>query len=191
MNAGALWWKDVIDTPAERYDLINEVNSRAAFLAAHYCMPHFVAQETQSHVINMSPPIDTRLLRGKTAYCISKFGMTLGAMGIAAEGKETGVAGAALWPATLVESQATINHKIGERSMWRKASVLSDACLAILSLPPEQVSGRALIDEEVLREHDADVDMAAYRCDPNVEPPTMAELERAVTHGAGKPSERA
>ncbi len=30
-NAGALWWKDVADTPMKRYDLINAVNSRGTF----------------------------------------------------------------------------------------------------------------------------------------------------------------
>ncbi len=30
-NAGALWWKDVVDTPMKKYDLINAVNSRGTF----------------------------------------------------------------------------------------------------------------------------------------------------------------
>ena len=32
-NAGALWWKSVLDTPVKRYDIINSINSRAAFIA--------------------------------------------------------------------------------------------------------------------------------------------------------------
>lgn len=31
-NAGALWWKKVIDTPVSKYDLINQINSRATFV---------------------------------------------------------------------------------------------------------------------------------------------------------------
>ena len=30
-NAGALWWKNVVDTPMKRYDLINGINARGTF----------------------------------------------------------------------------------------------------------------------------------------------------------------
>jgi citronellol/citronellal dehydrogenase len=33
-NAGALWWQDVADTPLARFDLMHEVNVRAAFAAS-------------------------------------------------------------------------------------------------------------------------------------------------------------
>ena len=31
-NAGALWWQPVLETPMKRYDLINQINSRAVSL---------------------------------------------------------------------------------------------------------------------------------------------------------------
>ena len=38
-NAGALWWKDVVDTPTAKYDLINAVNARASFVATRAALP--------------------------------------------------------------------------------------------------------------------------------------------------------
>ena len=48
-------------------------------------MPHFKNQKW-GHVINMSPPIKTKGIAGRTAYSISKYGMTLVALGAAEEG---------------------------------------------------------------------------------------------------------
>jgi NAD(P)-dependent dehydrogenase (short-subunit alcohol dehydrogenase family) len=52
----------------------------------------------------MSPPIRLDVLAGHTAYYISKFGMTLVALGAAAEFRGTGVTANSLWPATVIES---------------------------------------------------------------------------------------
>lgn len=52
----------------------------------------------------------------------------------------------ALWPATMVESFATINHKLGEASLWRKASIIAESTLGIVT-EPKDFTARALIDE--------------------------------------------
>lgn len=70
-NAGALWWKSVLQTPMKRYDLINEVNSRGTFTCTRAVLPHMVKQK-HGRIINMSPPIDLSILPGRVAYCISK-----------------------------------------------------------------------------------------------------------------------
>ena len=54
-----------------------------------------------------------------------------------------GVAGNSIWPTTLIESAATENHNLGERKHWRKASVLTDAIVAILNEDPAQFSGES------------------------------------------------
>ena len=66
----------------------------------------------------MSPPIvtDMRAYAGKTAYYMSKFGMTMVALGAAAEGEGKGVTGNSLWPATVIESLASLNFKMGAPS---------------------------------------------------------------------------
>jgi citronellol/citronellal dehydrogenase len=161
-NAGALHWRSIADTPPKRYDLMMEVNARAAFVASHFVLPHMIERGSGT-IIQMSPPIDLRMLPGKTGYCMSKFGMSLLAMGMGAEVKATEIKSCALWPATAIESQATINHKLGGPQYWRKADILADAVGAILAANSEQVNGKCLIDEDVLSMMGVS-DFAQYNC---------------------------
>ncbi|MAA80608.1 MAG: SDR family oxidoreductase [Deltaproteobacteria bacterium] len=163
-NAGALWWKNVADTPLKKFDLVMDVNARAAYGCAYYCLPH-MKKQGYGHIINMSPPVDMSMLPGKVAYCISKFGMTIVAHGLATEVRKHNIAVNALWPATIVESQASINFGLGTPKNWRKSSIISDATMAILSHEPPSLTGRALLDEEVL-EMVGVTDFDPYRCEP-------------------------
>ena len=109
---------------------------------------------------------------GKTGYLISKFGMTMLAHGLAEEVMDRHVSVNALWPVTLIESQATINYQIGGPALWRKPEIVADAALELLTTPPGAVTGRALLDEDFLRERGVD-DFTRYRCDPDHEPPRV------------------
>lgn len=182
-NAGALWWRDVVDTPAKRFDLIMDVNARASFLAAHYVLPHMV-NAGWGHIINMSPPVDTRAVPHKTAYFISKFGMTLIAHGLAGEVAEANVACNALWPATMIESQATINFGLGDRSQWRTAEIIADATLAICSFEPRTLTGHAFIDEQILQRVGV-TDFDRYNCVEGGTPLRLDQSALGVTHDKG------
>ncbi len=170
-NAGALWWQPVLETPMKRYDLINDVNSRASFACTQACLPHMLAGEG-GHVLVFSPPIDLRALPGKVAYLISKFGMTMLALGLAEEmaGKPFSIN--ALWPVTAIESFATINFNLGTPEMWRKPDILADACLALVTKAPGKLTGKALLDEDLLRAEGV-TDFSKYQCVPGHEPPRM------------------
>jgi citronellol/citronellal dehydrogenase len=170
-NAGALWWQPLLQTPMKRYDLINEVNARASFACTRACLPHMLAGGG-GHVLVYSPPIDLAALPGKIAYCISKFGMTMLAHGLAGEmtGKPFSIN--AMWPVTAIESSATINFQIGGPAMWRKAEIVADASLAVVTTPPGQLTGQALLDEDFLRAQGV-TDFVQYRCDPSSEPPRV------------------
>merc|ERR1719192_1776957 len=96
------------------------------------CLPH-MAKNGYGRVITMSPPIRLDGMSGHTAYNISKFGMTMVALGVAAEYADKNITGNSVWPATVVESLASINFKLGTRKIWRKATVLSDAAMMIIS----------------------------------------------------------
>ncbi|MDW8106309.1 MAG: SDR family oxidoreductase [Armatimonadota bacterium] len=167
-NAGALWWYPVLETPPKRFDLVMQVNLRAAFIASHLVLPHMIAQRW-GHIINMSPPIDLRVLPGRVAYMISKFGMTMLALGLAEEVREHNVAVNALWPRTLIESQATIAWGLGTPKQWRKADIMADAVYEIVRREPHTCTGNAFIDEEVLREAGV-TDFSIYNCTPDGEP---------------------
>jgi len=100
--------------------------------------------------------------------------MTMVALGAAAEGRNHGVTGNSLWPATVVESLAAINFQLGEASNWRKATILAD-CVVRLASEPDDYSGHMLIDDEYLRQRHGftDADLVQYRVNPDVEPPRL------------------
>lgn len=184
-NAGALWWYPLLETPVKRFDLVMDINVRGPFLACQAVLPSMI-QLKSGHIINMSPPIDYRALTGKVGYMISKYGMTMLAMGLAGEVKAHNIAVNALWPVTLIESFATMNFGMGDRSKWRKADILADATYAIVSADPAKRTGQALLDEDVLREEGV-TDFAPYSCVEGSEP------MRIIWDGvrAGKSGEKA
>lgn len=150
-NAGALWWKPVLETPPKRFDLLMAVNVRAAFLCSYYVLPHMQRQRW-GHIINMAPGISTQPNPGMVAYMITKMGMARLAIGIAEEHRKDNIAANALWPATPIETAAVIKNHLGERSQWRTPEILCDAVMAVLRQEPSQCTGRQLTDEEILRE---------------------------------------
>ncbi len=167
-NAGALWWYPVLETPAKRFDLVMDVNVRAAFLSARAVLPTMIKQQW-GHIINISPPLDYSILPGKVAYFISKFGMTLMVYGLAEEVRGYNIAVNALWPVTIIESQATINFGLGDRSMWRKPDIMADATYAIVTKGPQTYTGQALLDEDVLRAEGV-TNLDQYSCVPGSAP---------------------
>jgi citronellol/citronellal dehydrogenase len=170
-NAGALYWHPLVDTPLRRFDLVMGVNARGAFSCTHHLLPAMRAQRF-GHVLMLSPPVEPAAAGGKIAYAISKFGMTLIAHGLADEVREDNVAANALWPATMIESLATINWGLGDRTVWRKPDILADATLRIFAKEPRTFTGNALIDEDFLRAEGV-TDFSGYRCDPAHEPPRI------------------
>lgn len=179
-NAGALWWADVVETPLKKFDLIMGINVRAAFVLAHAALPHMI-KHRWGHVVMMSPPVDPSAVAHHGAYAVSKFGMTMIAQAIAEEAREHNVTAHALWPATAIESYATMNFGLGGPEIWRKAEILADATVALLAREPSARLGRAWIDEELLRAEGV-TDFAQYQCVPGVEPPhfPFSALPRAT-----------
>jgi citronellol/citronellal dehydrogenase len=170
-NAGALWWQPLLETPAKRFDLVMGVNARASFLAARAVLPS-MRERKWGHIINMSPPIDRRIVPGKIAYCISKFGMTLLSHGLAEEVRGWNIAVNSLWPVTIIESQASINWKMGEPSMWRKPDILLDCVVKLVRKDPKEITGQALLDEDFLR-NEGVTDFSGYACVPGTNPPRI------------------
>jgi citronellol/citronellal dehydrogenase len=171
-NAGALHWAGILDTPPKRFDLVVGVNARAAFLCCRAVLPAMIRQGG-GHIINISPPIDQSMLPGRIAYGISKLGMTLLTFGLAEEVRRHNVAVNSLWPATIIESQASINHRIGTPAMWRKPDILVDCVLRLVRKEPADLTGQALIDEDFLRGEGV-TDFGRYACVPGSQPPRLS-----------------
>eukprot|EP00471_Norrisiella_sphaerica_P000235 CAMPEP_0184484772 /NCGR_PEP_ID=MMETSP0113_2-20130426/6450_1 /TAXON_ID=91329 /ORGANISM="Norrisiella sphaerica, Strain BC52" /LENGTH=307 /DNA_ID=CAMNT_0026865903 /DNA_START=33 /DNA_END=956 /DNA_ORIENTATION=+ len=175
-NASALWWQKIEDTPMNKYDLITSINVRGTFAMTKACLP-YMAEQGFGRVICMSPPIAPIGFNGRTAYNVSKFGMTMVALGVAEEYADQNITAHSLWPATIIESLASINFKLGDKSMWRKPEILADCCLGLIG-EDENFTGKMLIDELYLRSRGfKDEDFVKYRCDPNVEPPKLLMQE--------------
>lgn len=169
-NAGAIYWANVADWPAKRFDLVMGVNARAAFLASREAMPHLRKQG--GHIVMMSPPINPKAAHGKAPYLLSKIGMTMLAMAI--DDEEPNVSACALWPITAVETAATINLGMGSARDWRTPAILADATIALLAQDPRTARFRAWLDEDVLRELAGVTDFTRYRADPDHEPGPMS-----------------
>ena len=72
------------------------------------------------------------IYKNKTGYMISKLGMSMVALGIAAEFKNTGISANTIWPKTAIESDAVIKTGLGDRKNWRKPDIISDAIIQML-----------------------------------------------------------
>jgi len=121
----------------------------------------------------MSPPIDPKIVPGKVAYFISKFGMTLLTHGLAEEVREHHVAVNSLWPVTIIESQASLNWGLGNREAWRKPDILVDCVLQLVRKDPGEITGQALLDEDFLRQRGI-TDFSHYACVPGTNPPRIS-----------------
>jgi citronellol/citronellal dehydrogenase len=171
-NAGALWWRPLLETPAKRFDLVMGVNARAAFLCARAVLPAMI-ERRWGHIVNMSPPLDLSLVPGRIAYAISKLGMTLLTFGLAEEVRQHNVAVNSLWPVTVIESQASINWGLGTPAQWRKPDILVDCVLRLARKEPGELTGQALLDEDFLRAEGV-TDFSGYACVPGTSPPRIA-----------------
>eukprot|EP01098_Paradermamoeba_levis_P014460 TRINITY_DN6912_c0_g2_i1.p1 TRINITY_DN6912_c0_g2~~TRINITY_DN6912_c0_g2_i1.p1 ORF type:complete len:338 (-),score=93.88 TRINITY_DN6912_c0_g2_i1:247-1224(-) len=161
-NASAIWLKGIMDTNIKRYDLINQINARGTYLCSHLCLPYLLESAGKGrnpHVLNLSPPLNTNphWFKTNTAYTISKYGMSMVAVGLAAEFEEISVN--CLWPKTAIAT-AAIENNLGSETMkdCRRVEIMSDAAYVILSTGSgggvgggKRVTGRFLIDEHVLR----------------------------------------
>ena len=142
-NAGAIWTQPILQTPSKRFDLMMGVNVRAAYVACHYALPHMVRQQW-GHILNMCPKLSLDPKPGKVAYMISKLGMAQLAIGLAAEHCRDNIAANTLWPRTIIESQASINWNMADRSQWRTPEILCDAACAIFAQEPRHLHGASI-----------------------------------------------
>lgn len=178
-NASAMWWKSIEYTPMKQYDMMNDINARGTFALSQACLPH-MREASFGHIVTQSPPIQLEKLSGMVGYYISKYGMTLSALGIAQEYKTFNVAANAIWPKTLIKTSATIENNLGNEKVWRKPSILTDAILGILQQPPAECTGNQFVDEDFLREWVGVDDFEKYQCVPGFEPPPIEMLSTLI-----------
>jgi citronellol/citronellal dehydrogenase len=154
-NASAINLSPMRDLEVKRYDLMQQINSRGTFVVTKACLPHLRESE-HAHVLTLSPPLlsDPRWLKVHSAYTLSKMGMTMLTLGLAADEAEAGIAANCLWPRTIIATAAVQNLLGGDEAMARSRSpeIYADAAYEILSCDPRECTGNAFIDDEVLAE---------------------------------------
>jgi citronellol/citronellal dehydrogenase len=166
-NASAIYLAGTLQTPAKRFDLMNQVNVRGTFLVSQACLPHLLKAENP-HILMFSPPLNLkpRWFKQHTAYTMAKYGMSLAALGLAAEFTDQGVAVNALWPKTVIQTAAlAMLGGLVPPEQCRKPEIMAAAAYAVLCRRSRDYSGQFLIDEEVLREEGV-TDFSSYAVAP-------------------------
>lgn len=152
-NASAINLANTEKTEPKRFDLMYDINVRGTFMVSRACIPH-LKNGFNAHILNLSPPLnmDMKWFVNHLAYTISKYNMTMIALGLAAELKKYNVAANALWPRTTIATAAVQNLLGGDMlmNMSRTTDIMADAAYYILSKSSSECSGNTFIDEEVL-----------------------------------------
>lgn len=152
-NASAINLSPTEQTEPKRFDLMYDINVRGTFMMSRACIP-YLKKSTNAHILNLSPPVnmDLKWFQNHLAYTISKYDMTMIALGLSAELKKYNVAANTLWPRTTIATAAVNNLLGGEllMKMSRTVDIVADAAFYILSKPASQCTGNSFIDEDVL-----------------------------------------
>ena len=167
-NASAISLTTTEATESKRFDLMHDINVRGTFLVTKHCIPH-LKKGSNPHILNLSPPInmDPKWLGNHVAYTMSKYNMSMMAIGFAEELKPLRIAANALWPRTTIATAAVMNLLGGQMliNMSRTPEIIADAAYAILKRPSSTCTGNLYLDEEVLAEEGV-TDLSGYSVVP-------------------------
>ncbi len=163
-NASAINLAPMRDLEVKRFDLMQQINARGTFVVTRACLPH-LRESDHAHVLTLSPPLsaDPKWLKGHSAYTLSKMGMTMITLGVAADEAEAGIAANCLWPRTIIATAAVQNLLGGDEAMARsrRPELVADAAHAVVTRSSRECTGNLFLAEDVLAE-DGVTDMAAY-----------------------------
>ena len=153
-NASAIQLTGTEQTEAKRFDLIHSINVRGTFLVTKHCVP-YLKKGNNPHILTLSPPINLnpKWLGPHVAYTISKYNMSMLAIGWAEEFKKDKIASNALWPRTTIATAAVKNLLGGDAliNASRTPEIVADAAFYILQKPTYECTGNTFIDENVLQ----------------------------------------
>ena len=156
-NASAISLTPTTETPAKRFDLMFDCNVRGTYLVSQACVPHLLKSAEAGrnpHILNLSPPISMNpgWFEHHVAYTMSKYGMSMCTLGMAAEFKKAGIAVNSLWPRTTIATAAVeFNFPEEVLKASRTTDIMADAAHAILTSGSRVNTGNFYLDESVLR----------------------------------------
>jgi citronellol/citronellal dehydrogenase len=165
-NASAISLTGTLATPVKRFDLMMDINARGTWLCSRACLP-YLKKAKNPHILVLAPPLDLRpqWFGPHLAYTMSKYCMSMCVVGLAEEFRAGGIAVNALWPRTLIATEA-LNLIPGiDRARCRLPEIVADAAHAILTRPSRSATGRFFSDEEALAEAGTK-EFTSYAVDP-------------------------
>lgn len=167
-NAGAIKLVGVERLEPKRFDLMYQINTRAVMVCSQAALP-YLKQSASAHIINLSPPLNLapKWFAQHGPYTVTKYGMSMLTLGMSEEFKRYGISVNSLWPKTMIAT-AAIEFELGSRDAFKRArtpAIMADAAYAILMSQGRSITGRLLIDEEILREQ-GQTEFEQYRYDP-------------------------
>ncbi|CDM41008.1 NAD(P)-dependent oxidoreductase [Pseudomonas oleovorans] len=167
-NAGAIKLVGVEKLEPKRFDLMYQINTRAVMVCSQAALP-YLKKSAGGHILNLSPPLnlDAKWFAQHGPYTVTKYGMSMLTLGMSEEFKKYGISVNSLWPKTMIAT-AAIEFELGSRDAFKRArtpAIMADAAHAILSSEGRSLTGRLLIDEDILREQGVS-DFEQYRFDP-------------------------
>ncbi|KAK9299449.1 hypothetical protein QLX08_007480 [Tetragonisca angustula] len=166
-NASAISLTGTESTDMKKYDLMNNINTRGTFLVSKTCLP-YLKKSKNPHIVNISPPLSMKPVwfKNHVAYTIAKYGMSMCALGMAEEFKNSGIAVNTVWPRTAIYTAAVAMLSGAESSHYsRKPEIMGDAVYALICKDSKSITGQFLIDEEILR-NEGITDFTDYACNP-------------------------
>ncbi|HEY5406398.1 MAG TPA: NAD(P)-dependent oxidoreductase [Ginsengibacter sp.] len=167
-NASAISLTKIEQTEPKAFGLINDINVKGTFFVSKACIPH-LKKGTNAHILNLSPPInlDNKWFTNHLAYTMSKYNMTMIAIGLSGELKKYNIAANSLWPKTTIATAAVRNLLGGETliKMSRTPEIIADAAFYILSKSSVECTGNCFLDEEVLA-NEGITDLDKYAVEP-------------------------
>ncbi len=173
-NASAIQLANVAEMPANRFDLVTDVNVRGTYLTSRAFIPH-LRSIGGGHILTNAPPVTTDRSPGSAAYAWSKLGMSFVTLSLARELRNDSIAANTIWPVTGIDTRATRYFGLGTEDDWRTSEIVADSVLEILDRDPDTFSGNACYDEEILQEIGIE-SFSEYNVTPGDPAPTSAQL---------------
>ncbi len=162
VNNAAVTWFEPVDTFKEsHYDLMFEVQVKAAFELAQRVLPGMRERKSGS-ILNISSgaarhPQATGGRRGAggTVYGMCKAALERFTTGLAAEAYEDGISVNVLSPSRVVPTPGVVHHRLirpGMEDMAEPVEVMAEASLALVSGDPKELTGRIAYSQQLLEE---------------------------------------
>lgn len=164
-NAGAIKLSGIELLDPNRFDLMYQINTRAVMVCSQAALPYLKKSENP-HILSLSPPLnlDEKWFASYAPYTITKYGMSMLTLGMSQEFENYGVSVNSLWPRTIIAT-AAIEFSLGGKQLFSRArnpNIMADAAYQILISQNRAISGRLMIDEDILKESGV-TDFSQYR----------------------------